>query len=163
MRVVSSLVLVACITLNATAQHREESQQSDLRRVDHRSADSRDIDEAQLRGSVTGFMKAYNSNDADALAAFYAEDASYVSPHVPDLMIRGRDRIRENWQRGMAMGGHIDTVEVLSVGMSGDLAYIVSRYEATNAGVKAHGRNVLVLSRINGTWLIETHASVVKD
>jgi ketosteroid isomerase-like protein len=125
--------------------------------------DSLLIREADLRRSALAFREAYNRNDVEGLAALYAEDAAYVSPHVPDLMIRGREAIKANWQRGIALGGYIDTIEVLATGSSCDLAYVVSRYAATNSGVKVGGRNILVLRRVNGTWLIVTHASVVRD
>ncbi len=109
------------------------------------------------------WKNAYNSNDTAKLASFYTEDAFYVSPHVPNLVIQGLANIRGNFRRGVAMGGHVDTVEVLASGSSCDLAYLVCRYEATNSEVKASGRNVLVMKKINGKWLITAHASVVRD
>jgi ketosteroid isomerase-like protein len=127
------------------------------------NTDSTNVNSAELRRSVDEFKKAYNRNDTAALAALYAEEAYYISPHVPDLIIRGRNTIKENWQRGITSGGHIDTVEILSGGSSCNLAYIISRYEATNNGVKVNGRNVLIMKRIDGKWLITAHASVVKD
>ena len=118
---------------------------------------------AGLKRSADAFKEAYNRDDVAALAAMYADDAYYVSPHVPDLVIRGKEKIRENWKRGISGGGHIDTVEVLSGDLSCDLAYLVTRYQATNSGVTVNGRNVLIMKRIGGKWLITAHASVVRD
>ena len=118
---------------------------------------------AELRQRAVEWKDAYNSNNADALAAFYTEDAEYVSPHVSGLIIRGWDRIKQNFQRGVAMGGHVDSIQVLTSDSSCDLGYMVCRYVATNGGVTVSGRNVLVLKKIRGTWLITTHASIVRD
>ena len=117
----------------------------------------------ELRRNAQAWMEAYNANDPAALAAFYAEDAQYISPHVPGLLIRGREAIRENFARGMAAGGHIDAVTVLRTGSSGSLAYMVCRYDATNSGVRVNGRNLIILRKAGDAWLIIEHASVVRD
>ena len=117
----------------------------------------------ELRQRVKKFKDAYNANDVAALASLYAEDADYVSPHVPDLMIHGRERITENFENGIAMGGHIDSIEVLTLGSSGQLAYMVTTYVATNNGVTVKGKNVIVMKEVKGEWLIVTHASIVRD
>jgi len=109
------------------------------------------------------WRNAYNSNDVEKLAAFYTEDAYYVSPHVPGLMIHGREQIKQNFQRGIAGGGHLDSLVVHRSGSSCDLAYLVCAYHATNSGVTVHGKNVLVMKRVGGRWLIVTHASIVRD
>jgi ketosteroid isomerase-like protein len=121
------------------------------------------VHDVELRRRAQEWKNAYNRNDAEKLAGFYTKDAEYVSPHVPGLMIRGRDKIKENFQRGVSMGGHIDSIEVITGGSSCDLGYMVCKYEATNSGTRVSGRNVLVLKKINGEWLIATHASVVRD
>jgi ketosteroid isomerase-like protein len=104
---------------------------------------------------------AYNSRDAANLSPLYTEDAVYCSAHVPTLIAEGREQVTANFQRGMSMGGHIDAVQILSVQVSCDLATLFCRYEATNSGQKAIGRNLLVLKRIEGKWLIVTHMTVV--
>jgi uncharacterized protein (TIGR02246 family) len=103
---------------------------------------------------------AYNAKDAAAVAALYAPDAYYVSAHV---VARGRTAIRAYFQRGIDAGGHIDEIRILASGQSGDLAYTVGTYEATNAGQKVRGRNVVVLRKIDGAWLMVAHESVVAD
>ena len=118
---------------------------------------------AELRLRAEEFKKAYNTNDVATLAALYDENADYVSPHVPDLMIHGRERIKQNFKKGIAMGGHIDSIQVLTSGSSGQLAYMVTTYVATNNGVTVKGKNVLVMKREKGKWLIVAHASVVRD
>ena len=103
---------------------------------------------------------AYNAKDAAAVASLYTTDAYYVSAHV---VAHGRSEIQAYFQRGIDAGGHIDSIEILSIGHSGDLAYTVGTYEATNAGQKVRGRNVIVLRKIGETWRMVAHETVVAD
>ena len=114
-----------------------------------------------FRASAEQWKEAYNSGDAGKLLPLYAEDAEYISSHVPGLMATGRDRVIANFARGMSMGGHIDSVEVLSTVVSTDLACIVTRYVANNAGQRAEGRNLLVMRKVGRKWLIVKHMTVV--
>jgi ketosteroid isomerase-like protein len=116
-----------------------------------------------LRQRAEEWRNAYNRNDAPVLTTFYTDDAEYISPHVTGLLIRGKEKLLENFRLGASMGGHVDSVKVLTIGSSCDLAYMVCSYVATNNGVKVSGKNVLVLKKVKGHWLITTHASVVRD
>ena len=109
------------------------------------------------------WKNAYNGGDAQRLGSMYSEDAEYVSPHVAGLVIRGRDEVQANFRRGIEGGGHIDSVSILSSRVSGDMAYLVCRYDATNSGQRVNGRNVLIAKKTDGRWLIVVHASVVRD
>ena len=108
-------------------------------------------------------MNAYNGDDADKLIPLYSENAEYISSHVNGLVAKGRKRLIENFQNGINMGGHIDKVEILSMNYSCDLAALVCKYEATNRGQIAVGRNLLVLKNVDGIWLIVTHMTVVLE
>jgi uncharacterized protein (TIGR02246 family) len=103
---------------------------------------------------------AYNAKDAAAVATLYTPDAYYVSAHV---LAHGRQAIQAYFLKGIVGGGHIDELQLLSSGQSGELAYWVGTYEATNAGQKVQGRNVLVLRKVGGRWLIVAHESVEAD
>ena len=103
---------------------------------------------------------AYNAKDAAAVASLYAPDAYYVSAHV---VAHGRPEIQAYFQRGIHAGGSIDAIRILSSGQSGDLAYWVGTYEATNAGHKVRGRNVVALRKVRAKWLMVAHQSVVAD
>jgi ketosteroid isomerase-like protein len=107
------------------------------------------------------WMRAYNANDSTTLAALYTQDAEYISSHVQGLVAAGNDRVVANFQRGVKSGGHIDSVTVLSVQLSCDLATLFCKYEATNSGQKAIGRTLLVLKKVNDRWLIRLHITVV--
>jgi ketosteroid isomerase-like protein len=107
------------------------------------------------------WREAYNKADSSALVTLYAPDAVYISSHVPGLVTDGRDRVIANFLRGSRMGGHVDTVRIISVQTSCDLATLLCAYEATNGGQKAGGRNLLVLRRVKDGWLIAVHMTVV--
>jgi ketosteroid isomerase-like protein len=114
-----------------------------------------------FHNNMQEWMKAYNGGDANNLMPLYTDDAEYFSAHVKGLVAKGRNRLIENFQNGMSMGGHIDKVEILSINYSCNLATLVCKYEATNSGQKAIGRNLIVLKKVNNTWLIITHMTVV--
>jgi uncharacterized protein (TIGR02246 family) len=103
---------------------------------------------------------AYNAGDAARVASLYTDDGYYVSAHV---VAQGRSAIQAYFQRGIDAGGHIDRIQILTSGASGDLAYTVGTYEATNAGQKVRGRNVVVLRKVGEKWLMAAHETVVAD
>lgn len=149
MKAVLILVIFFFTTLLMFAQEKEKP------------AVGRDSLLADFQSYVQDWITAYNGGDAGKLIPLYAEDAEYISAHVEGLAVKGRDRVIENFQKGMNMGGHIDAIEILSMNISCDLATLLCKYEATNSGQKAMGRNLLVLKKINGAWLIVTHLTVV--
>jgi len=116
-------------------------------------------DEALVR-IAEEWKTAYNARDAAAVASLYTADGYYVSAHV---VAHGRSEIQSYFQRGIDAGGHLDSIQILSSGHSGDLAYTVGTYEATNAGQKVRGRNVVVLRKAGDTWRMVAHETVVAD
>jgi uncharacterized protein (TIGR02246 family) len=120
-------------------------------------------DEAVLLEIAEAWKNGYNTGDAAAVAALYAEDAYYLTQHFAGGILHGRARIQAYVQRGIDARYRIDTIRVLASGCAADLAYTVGRYESTNAGQKAFGVNVVVLRKFDGRWLIVAHESAVPD
>lgn len=116
---------------------------------------------AEFQENVEKWVDAYNSGDVQNLVPLYAEDAVYSSSHVPELEAIGREKLIANFQKGMKMGGHLDKIEILTANVSGEMASLYCIYQATNSGVKATGRNLLVLRKVKGHWLIIQHMTVV--
>ena len=116
---------------------------------------------AKFELNVKTWREAYNSGDAGDLIPLYAEESEYISGHVDGLVATGRARLIENFQNGINGGGHIDSIEILSVSYSCDLAVLVCKYQASNSGQKASGRNMLVLRKSGNQWLIIKHMTVV--
>lgn len=54
----------------------------------------------QPKDVVTAWVKAFNDGDADALAAFYADDA--INHQVAELPVEGREAIRAMFADGFA-------------------------------------------------------------
>lgn len=125
------------------------------------SAGEQDSLKKVFRQATNRWRQAYNSGDAKQLAPLYTEDVVYLSSHVEGLVAEGRDRVVANFQKGITGGGHIDTVEIISMSVSCNLALLHCQYQATNSGVTVTGRNLLVLRRVGDQWLIATHMTVV--
>ncbi len=107
------------------------------------------------------WREAYNSKDSQNLVQLYTEDADYISSHVSGLEAIGRDKLIANFQNGMNMGGHIDSVKILKMEVSCDIATLYCKYQATNSGVTVVGRNLLIMKKIDGVWLIALHMTVI--
>ena len=114
-----------------------------------------------FRRQTESWKEAYNSGNAQNFVTLYAVDAQYISSHVEGLVAPGRDRLTANFQNGMNLGGHMDSIEILKMDVSCDLATLLCKYQATNSGVTVTGRNLLVMKKINGVWLIILHMTVV--
>jgi len=127
--------------------------------------ESTDMDSTRLQQEFSiqtdEWIKAYNSMDANNLIPLYTEDAIYISGHVNGLELNGRKNVIEYFQNGINGGGHIDKIEILSMNLSCDIATLLCKYQATNSGVTVEGRNLLVMKKINGQWLIAVHMTVV--
>lgn len=107
------------------------------------------------------WIRAYNSKDSKNLLPLYTEDATYISSHVQGLQLDGRKNIVSYFQDGINNGGHIDKIEILSFNFSDSIATLLCKYQATNSGITAIGRNLLVMKKVNGKWLIAVHMTVV--
>lgn len=115
----------------------------------------------EFQSKLEQWKDAYNSGDAQNLVPLYAEDAIYTSSHVAGLEAIGRDKLIANFQNGISGGGHIDEIEILRTDVSCEMASLFCRYQATNSGVTVTGRNLLVLKKQNGKWVILIHMTVV--
>ena len=120
-------------------------------------------DDSALRQIAEQWKDGYNNGHAPQVAALYAEDATYLTQHFVTGIVQGRAAIQAYVQRGVDAGYHIDSIQVLSTGCSGDFGYTIARYESTNSGQKAFGVNLLVLKKAGDKWLIVAHESAVPD
>jgi len=107
------------------------------------------------------WKEAYNSKDSRNLEPLYTSDSQYISSHVAGLVADGRKKLIDNFQNGMNMGGLIDSVEIIKMEVSCDLATLLCKYQATNSGVTVTGRNLLILKKIGTDWFIVLHMTVV--
>jgi len=120
-------------------------------------------DESALRRIPVHWKDDYNNKDAAGVASLYSESAYYLTQHFVSGVVHPRAKIQAYVQRGADAGYHIDSIEMLSLECSGDFAYTITRYLATNGGEKAMGVNLVVLRKIAGKWLIVAHEAAVPD
>ena len=105
----------------------------------------------------------YNNGNAAGVASLYTENADYLTQHFISGIVHGRAAIQAYVQLGVDARYHIDSIQILSMGCSGNIAYTVGRYEATNGRQKAMGVNLVVLRKIKTRWLIVAHEAAVPD
>jgi uncharacterized protein (TIGR02246 family) len=120
-------------------------------------------DKKEILKIVEQWKEGYNSGDAAKVAALYKEDAYYLTQHFITGIVRGRAAIQAYVQLGVDSRYHIDSIRTLSIDCSGDFAYAITRYDATNNGQIAFGVNIVVLKKIGGKWLIVAHEAAVPD
>ncbi len=145
MKLFFNLIAIACFAFTATAQE----------------GAVRDIN--QFPRLAEKWRLAYNSMDTAMLATMYSNDAEYISAHVNGYILHGRDQVIANFKKGAESGGRLDTVQVLSVNSSGDMATVVTKYVGIAEGKKVNGRNLLFCKHVNSRWMIVTHMTVVRD
>jgi ketosteroid isomerase-like protein len=120
-------------------------------------------DESAIRKIPEEWKRNYNAGNATGVAALYTEAAYYLTQHFVTGIVEGRARIQAYVQRGVDARYHIDSIEILATGCSGEMAYVVDRYTANNAGQTAVGVNLVVLRKIRGRWQIVAHEAAVPD
>ena len=120
-------------------------------------------DEAQLVDITQEWKRNYNAGNAAGVAALYTPEAIYLTQHYVTGVVAGRRAIQAYVQRGVNARAQVDKIEVLRTECSGDMAYVVDRYTATNAGQTAMGVNLVVLCKLGGQWRIVAHEAAVPD
>jgi ketosteroid isomerase-like protein len=116
------------------------------------------IDMDQLRASLQAMEDAYaagqKAKDAEAVAAYYADDAQSLSNDKPTAV--GKAAIIESIKEGMASdtSGNVTRFEVVDVFASGNLAVEVGRSITANAdGSETTGKYISVFEKRDGQYL----------
>jgi uncharacterized protein (TIGR02246 family) len=156
-RVLLSPILF-CITLGCAPSQPVLASASDLARNGCSASQ-----EKALRQIPEQWREGYNGGDAAKVARLYADGAYYLTQHFVTGIVQGRAAIQAYVQRGVDAKYRIDSIQIVAMGCSGDLAYTVGKYESTNAGQKAYGVNLVVLRKIGGRWRIVAHEAAVPD
>jgi uncharacterized protein (TIGR02246 family) len=113
-------------------------------------------DEAAIRAQTTSWEKAYNSGDAKAVAALYAEDALLLPPGASG--VSGRAAILEYFTKDVAGSKAAGAVFVVNpktdVGVSGNMGWESGTYKVTVKGaVVETGKFLSVSRKKDGKWL----------
>lgn len=118
-------------------------------------------DEKAVRDLNASWFQTYNTHDAAALAAFYADDAILMMPGTPS--VRGRAAIEAAYKKDMdvmAKAGYSNNEGSSSdVGVAGDVAWESNTFTVTDKAGKQvdSGKYVTVFARKDGKW------SIVRD
>jgi len=115
-------------------------------------------DETAVRDINASWFRIYNTHDAAALVALYADDAVLMMPGAP--VARGREAIQAAYQKdldGMAKSGMMNNLGSDSeIVASGDLAYESNTFTVTDKSGKTvdSGKYVTVFAKRDGKWMI---------
>ncbi|MGH7055175.1 MAG: YybH family protein, partial [Stellaceae bacterium] len=109
---------------------------------------------SQIAANVKNTQDAYNRKDAAALAAFFTEDALYITPIG---IVRGRAAIRKRYEAEFKAGWHDLRVHLDSDRIRGNTAWAVGEWSArgpTKHGPEtpAHGYLSDVDVRVGHAW-----------
>jgi ketosteroid isomerase-like protein len=111
---------------------------------------SNDAD-AYIRSAEPRFISAFNAGNADAVAAFYTDDAVLLVPNAP--IARGNAAIRDAF-RAHGAGATLNFAPDRIV-QSGDVAYEYGHYTMGMGSMNDQGNYVTVWRRqANGDWKI---------
>jgi len=113
-------------------------------------------DEAAIRAQTTDWIKAYNSGDAKAIAALYAEDALLLPPGAPAA--KGRAAIMafiaKDIAGSKAAGATFAIDPKTDVGVAGEMGWESGTYMVTVKGATVDAGKFLSVSRKkDGKWL----------
>ena len=115
-------------------------------------------EEAAIRARNRQLVQAVTSKNADAAAAVYATNATFMAPNMP--AVTGRAAIRGFWAETMAMPNVALTITPtdIDIARSGDLATEVGTYTFTVGGdrpVNDRGKYVVEYHKVGTEWQIE--------
>jgi len=118
-------------------------------------------EEARIRTQLAGWVEAWNRGDAEAVAAFYTQDAIRMFPH--GTVETGRDSISGVYQRAFMAPLPAGVEQTLTTSVRSirllrpDVAIVDYEYRATGLPMLPElavtGRTTLVLLKEGGTWL----------
>ena len=112
----------------------------------------------EIKRGVRDWVAAYNSGDADTIAAKYSDNAVVMAPGAPASV--GREAIRVFIAKDSAAAKAAGVTLVISdgdeVGVSGDLAWHSGAYTVNDASGAAvdSGNYLEVQQNVDGKWMI---------
>ena len=120
-----------------------------------RAASPTSADEAAIRAQTASWEKAYNSGDANGVAAQYADDALLLPPGASS--VSGRAAILEFFTKDIAGSKAAGVVFVINpktdVGVSGNMGWESGTYKVTVKGaVVETGKFLSVSRKKDGKW-----------
>ncbi len=115
---------------------------------------------SMFRKKTEEWRQAFNSKNAQNLVQFYSEDAQYIAADVPGLAAAGRGKVISRLQKSIDEGSHMDSLEILSLDISDNLATVYCKYQMSEKGTITTGRNIMTLRKSGLKWVIFLHMVV---
>ncbi|MGH7111363.1 MAG: YybH family protein [Stellaceae bacterium] len=117
---------------------------------------------SSIAAAMKNAQDAYNRKDAAALAAFFTEDALYISPFG---ILRGRTAIRKRYEAEFKAGWHDLRVHLDSDRIRGNTAWAVGEWSARGPGkngpeTPVHGYLSDVDVRVGHAWKVQVDTVV---
>jgi uncharacterized protein (TIGR02246 family) len=163
MRTIAVLLFAA---LFAPAAARAQGNPNDFQRKG--PARERDMYYAQVRTEINELLilwrNAWERDDANKLAAFYMDDATYFPAHGPQA--HSRAAIQSYFAGFLRNVGTLN-ISIAGFGMSGDLAYVTCRvgyhlFDGSTEHTIARTDLILLRRQRDHRWLIEAHMAQVE-
>ena len=126
----------------------------------HAQPDTRAADEQAIRETDIAWSKVGAAKDLEHMLAFFADDASELSPNAP--LATGKEALRKAWSAYFATPGFAISWQPTKVEASrgGDLGYSMGTYELTTHDptgkpVTDRGKYVTMWKKqADGTWKV---------
>ncbi|RWN57327.1 nuclear transport factor 2 family protein [Mesorhizobium sp.] len=110
-----------------------------------------------LQKANDGWNSAFNSGNADAVAAHYTPDAVVLpSTHA---FIRGTSAIKDFWKELISAGVGNHGIELVDAVAAGDIAYATGKWSAEGGETQRYEGSIVTIFRreTDGSWRVCLH------
>ncbi|ASC69906.1 hypothetical protein XM38_008360 [Halomicronema hongdechloris C2206] len=114
----------------------------------------------------TAFYRAFEKKDLEAMATIWSQGIGSLCVHPGRTALQGWEAIRQSWQQIFKNTRYLEIdIDVISVEVSGDLAYVVLVEKVLQIGqdrLEAKSMATNIFERMAGRWyLVHHHGSPV--
>ncbi|RWM21791.1 MAG: SgcJ/EcaC family oxidoreductase [Mesorhizobium sp.] len=110
-----------------------------------------------LQKANDGWNSAFNSGNADAVAALYTPDAVVLpSTHA---FVRGTSAIKDFWKELISAGVRNHGIELVDAVAAGDIAYATGKWSAEGGETQRYEGSIVTIFRreTDGSWRVCLH------
>lgn len=110
-----------------------------------------------LQNANDGWNSAFNSGNADAVAALYTPDAVVLpSTHA---FVRGTIAINDFWKELISAGVRNHGIELVDAVAAGDIAYATGKWSAEGGETQRYEGSIVTIFRreSDGSWRVCVH------
>ncbi|ESZ19633.1 MULTISPECIES: YybH family protein [unclassified Mesorhizobium] len=110
-----------------------------------------------LQKANDGWNSAFNSGNADAVAAHYTPDAVVLPSTL--AFIRGTSAIKDFWKELISAGVGNHGIELVDAVAAGDIAYATGKWSAEGGETQRYEGSIVTIFRreTDGSWRVCLH------